>query len=105
VTNQLLFRDFPSKPHREESKPPSILPPVLLEIMENPSPSIFRSGIFSIQITSLPAHGNGYADPNFLIPPTIEAVTVDGGVVSGKSICIDLHRSARDHRQDRRAAP
>src|SRR5208337_4089213 len=25
------------------------------------------------------AHGNGYADPNFLIPPTIEAVTVDGG--------------------------
>ncbi len=25
------------------------------------------------------AHGNGYADPNFLIPPTIEGVTVDGG--------------------------
>lgn len=25
------------------------------------------------------AHGNGYADPNSLIPPTIEAVTVDGG--------------------------
>ncbi len=25
------------------------------------------------------AHGNGYADPNFLIPPTIEAVTVNGG--------------------------
>ena len=25
------------------------------------------------------AHGNGYADPNFLIPPVIEAVTVDGG--------------------------
>jgi len=25
------------------------------------------------------AHGNGYADPNFLIPPIIEAVTVDGG--------------------------
>ena len=25
------------------------------------------------------AHGNGYADPNFLIAPTIEAVTVDGG--------------------------
>lgn len=25
------------------------------------------------------AHGNGYSDPNFLIPPTIEAVTVDGG--------------------------
>jgi len=25
------------------------------------------------------AHGNGYADPNFLIPPTIEAVTIDGG--------------------------
>jgi hypothetical protein len=25
------------------------------------------------------AHGNGYADPNFLIAPLIEAVTVDGG--------------------------
>lgn len=25
------------------------------------------------------AHGNGYADPNFLIPPTIEGVTIDGG--------------------------
>jgi hypothetical protein len=25
------------------------------------------------------AHGNGYSDPNFLIPPIIEAVTVDGG--------------------------
>src|SRR5579863_5691659 len=25
------------------------------------------------------AHGNGYADPNFLIPPAIEAVAVDGG--------------------------
>ena len=25
------------------------------------------------------AHGNGYADPNFLIPPVIEAVTIDGG--------------------------
>ena len=25
------------------------------------------------------AHGNGYADPNFLIPLTIEGVTVDGG--------------------------
>jgi hypothetical protein len=25
------------------------------------------------------AHGNGYADPNFLIAPTIEAVAVDGG--------------------------
>jgi hypothetical protein len=25
------------------------------------------------------AHGNGYADPNVLIPPIIEAVTIDGG--------------------------
>lgn len=25
------------------------------------------------------AHGNGYADPNFLVPPVIEGVTVDGG--------------------------
>lgn len=25
------------------------------------------------------AHGNGYSDPNVLIPPAIEAVTIDGG--------------------------
>lgn len=25
------------------------------------------------------AHGNGYSDPNFMIAPTLEAVTVDGG--------------------------
>ena len=25
------------------------------------------------------AHGNGYSDPNVLIPPVIEAVTIDGG--------------------------
>jgi hypothetical protein len=25
------------------------------------------------------AHGNGYADPNFMIAPTLEGVTVDGG--------------------------
>ena len=80
MTNQLLFRDFPSKPHREESKPPSILPPVLLEIMEKPIAQYFQIGDF-LYPNNLPAnaHGNGYADPNFLIPPTIEAVTVDGG--------------------------
>jgi len=73
------FRDLPSKPHREEQKPRSILLLALPGITVSPSPSTFRSGIFSIP-NNLPAnpHGNGYADPNFLIPPTIEAVTLDG---------------------------
>jgi hypothetical protein len=41
------------------------------------------------------AHGNGYADPNFLIPPTIEAVTIDGGAfnVRGGNNSVDLAAS------------
>ena len=27
------------------------------------------------------AHGNGYADPNFIIPATIESVETDGGAL------------------------
>lgn len=45
-----------------------------------PIAQYFQIGAF-LYPNNLPAnaHGNGYADPNFLIPPTIEAVTVDGG--------------------------
>jgi len=45
-----------------------------------PIAQFFQIGDF-LYPNNLPAnaHGNGYADPNFLIPPTIEAVTVDGG--------------------------
>ena len=45
-----------------------------------PIAQYFQIGDF-LYPNNLPAnaHGNGYADPNFLIPPTIDAVTVDGG--------------------------
>jgi Carboxypeptidase regulatory-like domain len=45
-----------------------------------PVAQFFQIGNF-LYPNNLPAnaHGNGYADPNFLIPPIIEAVTVDGG--------------------------
>jgi hypothetical protein len=45
-----------------------------------PIAQYFQIGNF-LYPNNLPAnaHGNGYADPNFLIPPAIEAVVVDGG--------------------------
>ena len=45
-----------------------------------PIAQFFQIGNF-LYPNNLPAnaHGNGYADPNFLIPLTIEGVTVDGG--------------------------
>ena len=45
-----------------------------------PIAQFFQIGNF-LYPNNLPAnaHGNGYADPNFLIPPVIGAVTVDGG--------------------------
>ncbi len=45
-----------------------------------PIAQFFQIGNF-LYPNNLPAnaHGNGYSDPNFLIPPIIEAVTVDGG--------------------------
>jgi len=45
-----------------------------------PIAQFFQIGNF-LYPNNLPAnaHGNGYTDPNFLIPPIIEAVTVDGG--------------------------
>jgi Carboxypeptidase regulatory-like domain len=45
-----------------------------------PIAQYFQVGSFLVP-NNLPAnaHGNGYADPNFLIPPVINQVTVDGG--------------------------
>jgi hypothetical protein len=45
-----------------------------------PIAQFFQVGNF-LYPNNLPAnaHGNGYADPNVLIPPAIEGVTVDGG--------------------------
>jgi hypothetical protein len=45
-----------------------------------PIAQYFQIGDFLLP-NNLPAnaHGNGYADPNFMISPTIEGVTVDGG--------------------------
>lgn len=45
-----------------------------------PIAQFFQIGNFLFP-NNLPAnaHGNGYADPNVLIPPVIEGVTVDGG--------------------------
>lgn len=45
-----------------------------------PIAQYFQIGDF-LYPNNLPAnaHGNGYADPNFLIPPVIEAVSIDGG--------------------------
>ena len=45
-----------------------------------PIAQFFQIGSFLFP-NNLPAnaHGNGYADPNFLIPPVIEGVTLDGG--------------------------
>jgi hypothetical protein len=45
-----------------------------------PIAQYFQIGAFLFP-NNLPAnaHGNGYSDPNVLIPPIIEAVTIDGG--------------------------
>ncbi len=45
-----------------------------------PIAQYFQVGDFLVP-NNLPAnaHGNGYSDPNFMITPTLEAVTVDGG--------------------------
>src|SRR5271165_238944 len=58
-----------------------------------PIAQYFQVGSFLVP-NNLPAnaHGNGYADPNFLIPPIINQVTVDGGafnVVQGNN-SVDL---------------
>jgi Carboxypeptidase regulatory-like domain len=45
-----------------------------------PIAQYFQVGDFLVP-NNLPAnaHGNGYSDPNFMIAPTLQAVTVDGG--------------------------
>jgi hypothetical protein len=47
------------------------------------------------------AHGNGYADPNFLIPPIIEAVTIDGGAFNVRegNNAVDLAASYVPHQR------
>jgi hypothetical protein len=58
-----------------------------------PIAQYFQVGDF-LYPNNLPAnaHGNGYADPNFLIPPTIETVTVDGGehLMFGKETTLSI---------------
>jgi hypothetical protein len=60
-----------------------------------PIAQFFQLGSF-LYPNNLPAnaHGNGYADPNFLIPPVIEAVAVDGGATAARTDS----RTARDRR-------
>ena len=66
---QSQFPACRSKRHPAESKLHVILRPGSQEIMESPSRSTSRSGIyFSRIIFRRNAHSNGYADPNILIP-------------------------------------
>jgi len=50
-----------------------------------PIAQFFQIGNFLFP-NNLPAnaHGNGYSDPNVLIPPVIEGVTVDGGAFNAR---------------------
>src|SRR5271167_3979656 len=61
-------------------KAPQYFAPGVAGDHREPIARFFQIGDF-LYPNNLPAnaHGNGYADPNFLIPPIIEAVTVDGG--------------------------
>ena len=59
-------------------KAPQYVAPGVAGDHGDPIAQYFQIGDF-LYSNNLPAnpHGNGYADPNFLIPPTIEAVTLD----------------------------
>jgi hypothetical protein len=61
-------------------KTPQYFAPGVAADHGEPIAQYFQIGDF-LYPNNLPAnaHGNGYADPNFLIPATIAAVTVDGG--------------------------
>ena len=61
------------------TKAPQYVAPGVAGDHGEPIAQYFQIGDF-LYSNNLPAnpHGNGYADPNFLIPPTIEAVTLDG---------------------------
>src|SRR5260370_28478516 len=61
-------------------KAPQYFAPGVAGDHAEPIAQFFQVGNF-LYPNNLPAnaHGNGYADPNVLIPPAIEGVTVDGG--------------------------
>jgi hypothetical protein len=71
---------FPIETASGGIKAPQYFAPGVAGDHGEPIAQYFQIGDF-LYPNNLPAnaHGNGYADPNFLIPPTIEAVTVDGG--------------------------
>lgn len=47
-----------------------------------PPAQLFQVGSYLVlNNLSANAHGNGYADPNFIIPATIESVETDGGAL------------------------
>ena len=71
---------FPIETASGGIKAPQYFAPGVAGDHGEPIAQYFQIGDF-LYPNNLPAnaHGNGYADPNFLIPPTIEAVTVNGG--------------------------
>ena len=71
---------FPIETASGGIKAPQYFAPGVAGDHGEPIAQYFQIGDF-LYPNNLPAnaHGNGYADPNFLIAPTIEAVTVDGG--------------------------
>src|SRR6202051_2109088 len=71
---------FPSETASGGVKAPQYFAPGVAGDHGEPIAQFFQIGGF-LYPNNLPAnaHGNGYADPNALIPPTIESVTVDGG--------------------------
>jgi hypothetical protein len=78
----LSIRDCLLKPLPAESKHCGISRPAWPAIMANRPPSSSKREAISFPTNlSANAHGNGYADPNFIIPATIESVETDGGAL------------------------
>ena len=71
---------FPIETASGGIKAPQYFAPGVAGDHGEPIAQFFQIGGF-LYPNNLPAnaHGNGYADPNVLVPPTIESVTVDGG--------------------------
>ncbi len=71
---------FPIETASGGIKAPQYFAPGVAGDHGEPIAQFFQIGNF-LYPNNLPAnaHGNGYADPNFLIPAAIEAVAVDGG--------------------------
>jgi hypothetical protein len=69
-----------SRPPRGESKLPNTLLPAWRAITGSRLGSTFKSVVILLSNNlSANAHGNGYADPNILVPAVIKNVQVDGG--------------------------